>query len=62
MKFLLNISFILLISNTLLAQLPGSGISLESNVLDGVYIQEHIPRIYTPSKTFDSKLIPEPGN
>jgi gliding motility associated protien GldN len=43
MKFLLNISFILLISNTLLAQLPGSGISLESNVLDGVYIQEHIP-------------------
>ena len=25
------------------SQLPGSGISLESNVLDGVYIQEHIP-------------------
>jgi gliding motility associated protien GldN len=31
------------VSNSLLAQLPGSGISLESNVLDGVYIQEHIP-------------------
>ena len=30
-------------SNSILAQLPGSGISLESNVLDGVYIQEHIP-------------------
>tara|TARA_B110001452_G_scaffold247708_1_gene233944 strand:+ start:1860 stop:2783 length:924 start_codon:yes stop_codon:yes gene_type:complete len=43
MKFLFNISFILLLSNSLLAQLPGSGISLESNVLDGVYIQEHIP-------------------
>jgi gliding motility associated protien GldN len=43
MKFLFNISFILLISNSLIAQLPGSGISLESNVLDGVYIQEHIP-------------------
>ena len=25
------------------SQLPGSGISLQSNVLDGVYIQEHIP-------------------
>ncbi|CAI8167620.1 MAG: Uncharacterised protein [Crocinitomicaceae bacterium] len=25
------------------SQLPGSGISLGSNVLDGVYIQEHIP-------------------
>tara|TARA_B110000977_G_C11029801_1_gene474767 strand:+ start:747 stop:1679 length:933 start_codon:yes stop_codon:yes gene_type:complete len=28
---------------TAFSQLPGSGISLESNVLDGVYIQEHIP-------------------
>ena len=43
MKSLLNILFIFLFSHSLLAQLPGSGISLESNVLDGVYIQEHIP-------------------
>ena len=43
MKYLLNILFIFFVSNSLLAQLPGSGISLESNVLDGVYIQEHIP-------------------
>jgi hypothetical protein len=43
MKYLLNILSILFVSNSLLAQLPGSGISLESNVLDGVYIQEHIP-------------------
>ena len=43
MKYLLNILSIFFVSNSLLAQLPGSGISLESNVLDGVYIQEHIP-------------------
>ena len=43
MKYLLNILSILFVSNSILAQLPGSGISLESNVLDGVYIQEHIP-------------------
>jgi gliding motility associated protien GldN len=43
MKYLFNILFIFLVSNSILAQLPGSGISLESNVLDGVYIQEHIP-------------------
>jgi gliding motility associated protien GldN len=43
MKSLLNILFIFLVSQSLIAQLPGSGISLESNVLDGVYIQEHIP-------------------
>ena len=43
MKYLFNILFIFFLSNSLLAQLPGSGISLESNVLDGVYIQEHIP-------------------
>ena len=43
MKYLFNILFIFLLSNSILAQLPGSGISLESNVLDGVYIQEHIP-------------------
>ena len=43
MKYLLNILFIFFVSNSILAQLPGSGISLESNVLDGVYIQEHIP-------------------
>ena len=43
MKYLLNILFIFFVSNSILAQLPGSGISLESNVLDGVYIKEHIP-------------------
>ena len=43
MKSLLNILFIFLFSHSIVAQLPGSGISLESNVLDGVYIQEHIP-------------------
>ncbi|MFL2590158.1 MAG: gliding motility protein GldN [Parvicellaceae bacterium] len=43
MKYLLNILSIFFVSNSILAQLPGSGISLESNVLDGVYIQEHIP-------------------
>ena len=42
MKSLLNILFIFLVTQSLTAQLPGSGISLESNVLDGVYIQEHI--------------------
>lgn len=35
------LSFLLSISIN--AQLPGSGVSLQSNVLDGVYIQEHIP-------------------
>ena len=35
------LSFLLAISIN--AQLPGSGVSLQSNVLDGVYIQEHIP-------------------
>jgi len=42
----------LLISGALCAQLPGSGVSNQSGVLDGVYIQEHIPtkRVYnTPS-------------
>ena len=43
MKSLLNILFIFLVTQSLTAQLPDSGISLESNVLDGVYIQEHIP-------------------
>ena len=43
MKYLLNILFVFFVSNSIFAQLPGSGISLESNVLDGVYIQEHIP-------------------
>ncbi len=33
----------LLITVSISAQLPGSGVSLNSNVLDGVYIQEHIP-------------------
>ena len=32
-----------LVIGSIFAQLPGSGISVESNVLDGVYIQEHIP-------------------
>ena len=35
------LSFLLAISIN--AQFPGSGVSLQSNVLDGVYIQEHIP-------------------
>ena len=33
----------LLVTVSINAQLPGSGVSLQSNVLDGVYIQEHIP-------------------
>jgi hypothetical protein len=43
MKKLVHILTLNLIVFSLSAQLPGSGISLESNVLDGVYIQEHIP-------------------
>ncbi|MDA9666434.1 gliding motility protein GldN [bacterium] len=41
-----NILYILILNflyGSVVAQMPGSGISLESNVLDGVYIQEHIP-------------------
>ena len=33
----------LFILSTATAQLPGSGVSTQSGVLDGVYIQEHIP-------------------
>ena len=33
----------LFILSTATAQLPGSGVSENSGVLDGVYIQEHIP-------------------
>ena len=43
MKKILYILSLNLIFSSIIAQLPGSGISLESNVLDGVYIQEHIP-------------------
>ena len=43
MKKILHIIILNFIVNTIIGQLPGSGISLESNVLDGVYIQEHIP-------------------
>jgi gliding motility associated protien GldN len=43
MKKILYILSLNLIFSSIVAQLPGSGISLESNVLDGVYIQEHIP-------------------
>ena len=35
--------FTLLFTFSATAQLPSSGVSLESNVLDGVYVQEHIP-------------------
>ena len=42
MKNLIYIPLLLLVVS-INAQLPGSGVSLESNVLDGVYIQEHIP-------------------
>ena len=41
-KIILLISSVV-ISATLVAQLPGSGVSTQSGVLDGVYIQEHIP-------------------
>jgi len=41
-KFIYIFIFFSFIS-TSFSQLPGSGISLESSVLDGVYIQEHIP-------------------
>ena len=41
-KIILLISSVV-ISATLFAQLPGSGVSTQSGVLDGVYIQEHIP-------------------
>ena len=43
MKKIIYIFIFFSIVSTSFAQLPGSGISLESNVLDGVYIQEHIP-------------------
>ena len=43
MKKILYILSLNLLFSSIIAQLPGSGISLESNVLDGVYIQEHIP-------------------
>jgi gliding motility associated protien GldN len=43
MKYFFSISFILTLLNPLLAQLPGSSTGSQSNVLDGVYIQEHIP-------------------
>ena len=43
MKKFIYIFIFFSIVSTSFAQLPGSGISLESSVLDGVYIQEHIP-------------------
>jgi gliding motility associated protien GldN len=43
MKKFIYIFIFFSITSTSFAQLPGSGISLESSVLDGVYIQEHIP-------------------
>ena len=43
MKKLIYFTVLNLVVLSTFAQLPGSGISLESNVLDGVYIQEHIP-------------------
>ena len=43
MKKIIYILVLNLIVGSTFAQLPGSGISVESNVLDGVYIQEHIP-------------------
>tara|TARA_B100001027_G_scaffold115638_1_gene79823 strand:- start:49 stop:972 length:924 start_codon:yes stop_codon:yes gene_type:complete len=43
MKNLIFTLTTLLISGVLCAQLPGSGVSTQSGVLDGVYIQEHIP-------------------
>tara|TARA_B100000768_G_scaffold128792_1_gene119411 strand:+ start:2750 stop:3664 length:915 start_codon:yes stop_codon:yes gene_type:complete len=43
MKYFFSISFILTLLNPLLAQLPGSSTGPQSNVLDGVYTQEHIP-------------------
>ena len=43
MKYLFNISFILIFLNPLFAQLPTSATGSQSNVLDGVYVQEHIP-------------------
>ena len=43
MKKIIYILVLNLIVGSIFAQLPGSGISVESNVLDGVYIQEHIP-------------------
>ncbi len=43
MKKLIYFTVLNLVVLSTFSQLPGSGISLESNVLDGVYIQEHIP-------------------
>ena len=43
MKKIIYILVLNFIVGSIFAQLPGSGISVESNVLDGVYIQEHIP-------------------
>ena len=43
MKYLFKISFIFIFINPFLAQLLGSSTGSQSDVLDGVYIQEHIP-------------------
>ena len=40
---ILILAFLLIFTNALYSQLPSSGVSLESSVLDGVYVQEHIP-------------------
>ncbi len=37
------LTVILIGATTVQAQLPSTGVSLESDVLDGVYVQEHIP-------------------
>ena len=52
MKKLIYFTVLNLVVISTFSQLPGSGISLESNVLDGVYIQEHIPtkRYFTSFK------------
>ena len=42
--YMKTITLLFVFSATIImAQLPSSGVSLESNVLDGVYVQEHIP-------------------
>ncbi len=40
---IISVLALLYSATTVMAQLPSSGVSLESNVLDGVYVQEHIP-------------------
>jgi len=40
---ILTTALLIIFVNVVFSQLPSTGVSLESSVLDGVYVQEHIP-------------------